>query len=166
MVTVDWSRAPPLVPLRDKIALEAEMKALSVHNAGRQSLSGPGRISHADLAEFRARRPLQEVIFDLARGLTKHYLAQPQCEAPPQVSFPQMVNIVRRYVEEKVRVIEPADIKDLFLAPYYGWWRFLESTFTQMLHRARPLRFHGMRPVEGQDQQRRWIFGPPASRVR
>ncbi len=116
-----WSRVPPLVRLPDRISPEVEVKALSINNAGRQSLSGPGQISQASLAEFRAGHRLQEVIFDLARGLTKHYLAQPQCEAPSQVLFPQMVNSVRRYAEEKVSVSEPADIKDLFLAPYYGW---------------------------------------------
>jgi hypothetical protein len=29
--------------------------------------------------------------------------------------------IVRCYLEEKVHVHPPAHIKDLFLAPYYGW---------------------------------------------
>src|SRR5579885_178732 len=130
-VAVDWTRVPSLMLLPNLIPPEVEMKLLSVNNAGRQSLSGPGRISHASLAEFRARHRLQEVIFDLARGLTKHYLAQAQCEAPPQVLFPQMVKIVRRYTEEKVQVVEPADIKDLFLAPYYGW---LVEILTEHIH--------------------------------
>jgi type III restriction enzyme len=120
-VTVDWARVPPLPLLPDRIPPEVKMKGLSVNNAGRQSLSGPGRISHADLAEFRARHRLQQVIFGLARGLTKHYVAQPTCEAPTQVLFPQMLAIVRRYAEQKINVVAPADIKDLFLAPYYGW---------------------------------------------
>ncbi|MGC9199187.1 MAG: hypothetical protein ACP5E5_09640 [Acidobacteriaceae bacterium] len=29
--------------------------------------------------------------------------------------------IVQRYLDEKVRVLPPADLKDLLLAPYYGW---------------------------------------------
>lgn len=130
-VTVDWSRVPSLVLMPDRIPPEVEMKGLSVNNAGRQSLSGPGRISHADLAEFRARHRLQEVIFDLARGLTKHYVAQPKCEVPAQVLFPQLVAIVRDFAEKKVKVIEPADIKDLFLAPYYGW---LVEILTEHIH--------------------------------
>jgi type III restriction enzyme len=32
-----------------------------------------------------------------------------------------MVAIVQRYLKEKLIVEPPADIKDLFLAPYYGW---------------------------------------------
>ena len=73
------------------------------------------------LEEFRAKRRLQELIFDLARTLTKDYLAQGQCTVPAHVLFPQVAAIVQRYLTEKVRVYTPANIKDLFLAPYYGW---------------------------------------------
>jgi type III restriction enzyme len=120
-VTMDWSRVPSLMLLPGRIPPEVQMKALSVNNAGRQSLSGPGSVTQADLAEFRARHRLQELVFGFARVLTKDYVAQPKCQAPAHVLFPQLVGIVRRFIEEKVKVAEPADIKDLFLAPYYGW---------------------------------------------
>src|SRR5206468_5240017 len=42
-------------------------------------------------------------------------------EIPAHVLFPQLVPICRRYVEEFVQVEKPADRKDLFLAPYFGW---------------------------------------------
>jgi type III restriction enzyme len=35
--------------------------------------------------------------------------------------FPQLLSIIQRYIKEKVDVHPPADIKDLGLAPYYGW---------------------------------------------
>jgi hypothetical protein len=38
-----------------------------------------------------------------------------------EVLFPQLVTIIRRYVEEKVTPIAPAERVDLFLSPYYGW---------------------------------------------
>lgn len=120
-VTMDWASAPPLVLLPDSIPPEVDMKGLSVNNAGRQSLSGPGRVTAATLAEFRAKRRLQELVFEFARTLTKDYVAQPQCQAPAHVLFPQVVRIVQRYLADKVHVHPPADIKDLFLAPYYGW---------------------------------------------
>jgi type III restriction enzyme len=56
-------------------------------------------------------------VFEFAGALTKLYVNQPSCQAPAHVLFPQIVNIVRRYVEEKVVVFPPADLKDLFLAP-------------------------------------------------
>jgi type III restriction enzyme len=120
-VTVNWSTVPTLVLQPDRIPPDVQMKALSVNNAGRQSLSGPGRLSDATLKEFRAQRRIQELVFELARSLTKGYVAQPQCEAPAHVLFPQVVGIVKRYLAEKVHVHPPAEIKDAFLAPYYGW---------------------------------------------
>ncbi len=120
-VTVNWSSVPPLVLLPDRIPPEVEMKGLSVNNKGRQSLSGPGRISQADLEAFRSKRRLQELVFEFARALTRDYVAQPQCQAPAHVLFPQVVRIVQRYLTDKVQVHPPANIKDLFLAPYYGW---------------------------------------------
>ncbi len=48
-------------------------------------------------------------------------MQQATCEAPPHVLFPQILGIVCRYVEEKVRPQPPAERIDAFLAPYYGW---------------------------------------------
>lgn len=86
-----------------------------------RSLSGPGRASDVSLKEFREGRRLQELVFDLAKSFTRDCLAQPKCTVPSHVLFPQLVQIVSRYLNEKVKVHLPADLKDLFLAPYYGW---------------------------------------------
>lgn len=120
-VTVDWATVPRLVLEPDRIPPEVEVKALSVNNAGRLSLTGPGRLIEVSLAEYRAKRREQELVFDIASGLTKSYVSHPRCEAPAHVLFPQLVDIVRRYLAEKLEVHPPADIKDLSLAPYYGW---------------------------------------------
>ena len=40
---------------------------------------------------------------------------------PPQVLFPQFVLLVEEYVDSKVLPLKPADKKDAFLSPYYGW---------------------------------------------
>ena len=120
-VTVDWSGVAAMALQPGRIPPEVEMKSLSINNQGRMSLSGPGRVSDATLAEYRAKRRLQELVFELAAALTRDYHAQASCEAPAHALFPQMVVIVQRYLKEKVIVEPPADIKDLFLAPYYGW---------------------------------------------
>ncbi len=120
-VVVNWESAPSLVLEPGRIPPEVEVKALHATNKGRLSLSGPGRVDDVTLAEFRSKRRLQELIFDLARTLTRDYIAQGQCEIPAHVLFPQLAQIVARYLEEKVRALPPADVKDLFLAPYYGW---------------------------------------------
>lgn len=120
-VTVDWSSIAKLPLIPGKIPPEVEMKALHINNRGRLSLSGPGRIDDVTLKEFRAKRRLQELTFDLARTLTRDYLAQGQCTIPAHVLFPQIATIVERYLKEKIDAREPANIKDIFLAPYYGW---------------------------------------------
>jgi type III restriction enzyme len=120
-ITVDWTSVPSLELQPDRIPPEVEMKGLNVNNMGRLSLSGPGRASDVSLKEFRQGRRLQELVFDLAKSFTRDCLAQPQCTVPSHVLFPQLVQIVQRYLREKVKVHPPADLKDLFLAPYYGW---------------------------------------------
>ncbi|HSB79119.1 MAG TPA: hypothetical protein VLM91_10040 [Candidatus Methylomirabilis sp.] len=120
-VVVNWASAPSLVLEPGRIPPEVEMKALHATNQGRPSLSGPGRVDDVTLAEFRSKRRLQELIFDLARSLAREYVGQGKCEIPAHVLFPQLAAIVARYLEEKVRAQPPADVKDLFLAPYYGW---------------------------------------------
>ena len=120
-IKVDWSEVAAMTLQPGRIPPEVEMKGLSINNQGRMSLSGPGQISDATLAEYRAKRRLQELVFDLAGALTHDYLRQAKCEAPAQVLFPQMLGIVQEYVKERVYVEPPADRKDLFLAPYYGW---------------------------------------------
>src|SRR5580700_4757867 len=120
-ITVDWTSVPSLQLQPDRIPPEVEMKGLNVNNMGRLSLSGPGRASDVSLKEFRQGRRLQELVFDLAKSFTRDCLAQPKCTVPSHVLFPQLVKIVSRYLNEKVKVHPPADLKDLFLAPYYGW---------------------------------------------
>ncbi|MGH9362270.1 MAG: restriction endonuclease, partial [Thermoanaerobaculia bacterium] len=102
-VTVDWEGLPAVVIEPGKIPPEVEVKGLNVNNRGRLSLSGPGKIDEVTLREFRQRRRLQELTFDLAQSLTRDYVAQAQCAVPAQRLFPQLLSIVKRYVADKVR---------------------------------------------------------------
>jgi len=120
-VTIDWESVPTLTLEPGRIPPEVQLKALSVNNVGRMSLAGPGMSESASLAEFRAEHRLQKLVFQLAASLTKDYSGQPRCDVPGHVLFKQLVPIVQRYIDEKVQVLPPADVKDLFLAPYYGW---------------------------------------------
>jgi type III restriction enzyme len=120
-VAVDWPSVPKLDVDPGNIPPEVELKALSVSNQGRLSLSGPGQADEATLREFRSKRRLQELTFDLARALTRDYYSQARCEVPAHVLFPQLLAICKRYVGDFVRVHPPADRKDLFCSPYFGW---------------------------------------------
>lgn len=97
------------------------MKGLAPTNKGKLSLTGPGRLEHASLDTWRQGKRIQTLAFDLASHLTQLYRQQPGCDIPAHALFPQLARIVMRYVDEKVQVVAPADPRDLFLAPYYGW---------------------------------------------
>jgi type III restriction enzyme len=130
-VKMEWAKVPKLVLTPDSIPPEYESKGLSVNTAGRISLNGPNRIGKVTLEEYRKNRRFQELVFDIASGLTKHYVAQPQCQAPAHVLFPQIMRIVERFLKEHVDVRFPADIKDAGLSPYYGW---LVEILTEIIH--------------------------------
>ena len=120
-ISIDWKNEPTisLDPLH--IPPEVQMKAALPNNAGRPSLSGPGRLEDVSLNPFRAGRRKQELIFDLATTLTREYAGQKNCEIPSHALFPQLLGMVKKYLEDKVVVSPPAHVKDVFLSPYYGW---------------------------------------------
>jgi type III restriction enzyme len=120
-VSVDWSTVPTLWLDPAKIPPEVEVKASLPTNTGRPSLLGPGRLESIDLNPYRSGRRLQELVFELAKDLTREYMKGGSCEAPAHVLFPQLARIVQKYVDEKVSPIAPAERVDLFLSPYYGW---------------------------------------------
>jgi type III restriction enzyme len=113
-VTVDCPAAPARHLQPGRIPPEVEVKALSVTNQGRMTLTGPGRVDEVKLNEFRARHRLQELVFDMARALTIE-----MCRDGDGV--PAHAPIIQRYLDDKVLVYPPAHIKDVFLSPYYGW---------------------------------------------
>lgn len=120
-VTVDWNAVPPLFLDPLKIPPEVEMKASLPDNAGRASLTGPGRLERVDLNPYREGKRLQALVFEMAAALTKSYVTGGQCEAPAHALFPQIAKIVQQYFDTKVVPVKPAEKVDAFLSPYYGW---------------------------------------------
>ena len=119
-VTVpDWSTVPSLTI--DPMIIPTESQLAAMLNQGRPSVTGPGGVRNASLAGFRDRHRLQELCFQMAAALTRQYMGYATCEAPAHVLFPQMLAIIRRYVDEKVIPIPPHEKIDAFLSPYYGW---------------------------------------------
>jgi type III restriction enzyme len=119
-VTVDWSSVAPLNLVPGTIPPEVDMKAGLPNNQGRPSLVGPGALENITLNPFRKGKRAQQLVFDMAGALTKDYKSRPDCEVPAHVLFPQIKAIVERYLREFVHAHPPADILDVFLAPYYG----------------------------------------------
>ncbi len=120
-VTVDWETVATVTLDPMSIPPEVEVKGALPNNKGRPSLTGPGRLERVDLNPYRSGRRFQELVFDLARDLTRDYVSQPSCEAPSHVLFPQIVRITERYLRQSVHPVSPAKLLDVFLSPYYGW---------------------------------------------
>lgn len=120
-ITVSWKDVPQLRLDPLNIPPEVQMKAGLLNNQGRYSLMGPGALESVDLNPYRSGRRLQELVFELARDITRNYIETSDCQAPSHVLFPQIVKITRRYLMEKVVPIKPANLLDVFLSPYYGW---------------------------------------------
>lgn len=120
-ITVDWASVATLTLDPLDIPPEVSMKAGLPSNRGRPSLTGPERLERVDLNPYRQGRRVQELVFELARDLTRDCLAGGQCDLPAHVLFPQVARVAERYLREKVDPIKPADVLDVFLAPYYGW---------------------------------------------
>ncbi len=120
-IAVDWNAVSELELNPAHIPPEVEMARLLPTNDGRPSLHGIGGISQIDLNPYRTGRRLQELLFDLARALTQDLLSNRHCEVPPQVLFPQVLQVAKQFVETKVKPLPPFELRDAFLSPFYGW---------------------------------------------
>jgi type III restriction enzyme len=119
-VAVDWETVAsvPVDPM--KIPDEVKLKS-TLLNKGRPSLLEPGGTAKLDLEKWRGAARLQQREFEMAAALTRHYSDQDKCEAPPQVLFPQMLEIVKRFVRDRVTVDDEKKRVDVFLSPYWGF---------------------------------------------
>lgn len=120
-ITVEWDQVAQLLLDPENISVEVEMAASLPNNQGRASILTGGRVREVTLEPYRAGRRLQELVFALARDLTKELVDRKAVAVPAGVLFPQLARIVRRYVHEKVVAVEPNTKLDLFLSPYYGF---------------------------------------------
>lgn len=120
-IMVDWDSVPTLILDPLNIPPEVEMKASVPNNLGRPTLHGPGSVERVDLNPYRHGFRLQKLVFTLATDLTRDYASRGGCEIPTHVLFPQVAKIVDRYLQDRVKPLKPANIHDVFLAPYYGF---------------------------------------------
>jgi type III restriction enzyme len=129
-VSVDWGKIAPVPVDPMKIPDEVRMKS-TLLNKGRPSYSEPGASSVLNLNAWRETSRVQQHEFEMAAALTRHYASQDKCEAPAHVLFPQLLDVVKRFVREKVQVDAPEKRVDVFLAPYWG---FAIERLTEELH--------------------------------
>jgi type III restriction enzyme len=119
-VAVDWDRIASVAVDPMKIPDEVRLKS-TLLNKGRPSFSEPGGSAELTLDGWRAETRLQQQEFEMAASLTREYASMDTCQAPAHVLFPQLLEIVKRFVREKVVVSDSEKRIDVFLAPYWGF---------------------------------------------
>ena len=116
----DMDQVPPLAIDPESIPPEVEMSAALPSNDGRYSLLTPGETREVSLEPYR--NPLvQEELFGMTLELTRQYARNDDCQIPANILFQQLFKIVCEYFDKKVSASHPADKRDAFLSPYYGW---------------------------------------------
>jgi type III restriction enzyme len=119
-LAVDWENVAGVELNPGKVPPEVEMKAGLPDNQGRPSLLGPGTKERVDLNPYRKGRRLQQLEFEIARALLRHYRNQSDRPLPDHVLFPQLLATVSRYLREKVHPLPPFQLVDVYHSPYYG----------------------------------------------
>ena len=120
-ITIDWDNLPPVNIEPGKIPPQVEMKGVQYNTEGRMSLSGPGKVADVDLNQWRNGIRIQEIEFRISNELTKYFIDSGRGAVPQHVLFPQILSIVKHFIDKKVKAEPPADKRDIFLSPYYGW---------------------------------------------
>ena len=129
-VTVDWDRVAPVRIDPMKIPDEVKLKS-TLLKEGRPSYSEPGGSATLNLDEWRSSKRVQQLEFEMAASLTREYAEMETCRAPAHVLFPQLLEIVKRFVREKVDVSASEKRIDIFRSPY---WELAIERLKEELH--------------------------------
>jgi type III restriction enzyme len=120
-VAVNWETIPELVVDPAKIPPHVYMAGVMPNVAGKVKALSPQQVRELALQPYLSQRTLQQQVFTTASALTRRYIEEWQATVPAHVLFPQIVRIVQRYLDTKVRIIgDPKDVRTALLSPYYG----------------------------------------------
>lgn len=120
-VDIDWRRVPRLTLDPTKIPDDVLTKGLSWTEEGKPTLYGPGKTQHDTLEQWRNTHRRQELEYELAKAIAMRFADTEKCRIPLHRLFPQILSVVRKFVNEKVELKGSSDVRDVFANPYFGW---------------------------------------------
>ncbi|MDE1852726.1 MAG: DEAD/DEAH box helicase family protein [Thaumarchaeota archaeon] len=116
---------------------EVAAKGAVLMKLGKPTRSGPGKEVQQDRHSFHAVHRLQTSVYEIAAELTTKLSAK----APPHIIFPQVKDIVWRFVRERVELAKGAELEDVALL------RYRDEIITRLLAAIRPETELGRPPI-------------------
>jgi type III restriction enzyme len=119
-LTVDWERVSTLTLDSDDPPDSTLMRGLASHD-GALAAFGPGAPELVSLDAWRSRVRIQQVAFALARELTVAWVRdRGSVGIPTHRLFPQLLEIVSRFLATKVQCRGNRVIQDVAINPFFG----------------------------------------------
>lgn len=97
---------------------EVIVKPASGYRIGRPDRLGPGPEVRQDRNPFHREKRLQATVFEIAAELTRRLKEHREEWNARHILFPQVLNIVWQYIEERVVVMEDTPLEDIALLKY------------------------------------------------
>lgn len=117
-IRVNWDDLPALLVTPAEEPTEVIAKAAVGYRVGRPDRLGPGSEVVQDRAVFHREQRLQRTVFEIAAEITHRLKDRRGDWEDRRVLFPQVLEIVWRYVEERVRFAEDLPPEEIGLLKY------------------------------------------------
>jgi type III restriction enzyme len=117
-IKVDFEKLPYMVIAPAIEPTEVVAKPAVGYRIGRPDRLAPGPEALHDRNPFHSEKRLQETVYEIAAEITKRLKDKHEEWTIRHILFPQVLEIVWRYLEERVVLTEDAPIEDVALLKY------------------------------------------------
>lgn len=119
-VAVDWDRVPRMALDSQDTPDATLVRGLATHD-GALAAYGPGAPELVSLEAWRSRVRVQQVAFSLAKELTAGWVRdRGSAGIPTHRLFPQLLQVVNRFLETRIECRGTRMIQDVAINPYFG----------------------------------------------
>lgn len=117
-VAIDWDRVGELVIDPQEVPDQTLVRGLSTAH-GELTRYGPGDTVNMTMDDWRSTVRLQQVAFDVAKGLTRQWHELYGGSIPTHRLFPQMLNTAMKFLDTRVECINGGAKQDVKINPYF-----------------------------------------------